>query len=114
MKKKILAILVSLLFVATIPSVIGINYELDNKSSLDIGRCFLKGLLFDLPWGNPNTYFAIWFWYPTEEGMQLIILDWLRVPWWKDSAYLGRFYEISIFGLFIYVFGFFEGGLEVC
>ncbi len=30
----------------------------------------------------------------------------------RDSAYLGRMYEVGL-GLFTYIFGIFEGGLEV-
>lgn len=99
-----------MLFITLIPSVIGVNSESeDRKSSLDIGRCFCKGLLFNPPKSEPNTYFAIWLFYPTEEGLQLILFDWVTL---KGSAYLGRMYGFC-FGLFIYVFGYFEGGLEI-
>ncbi len=110
MKKKLLAILVSMLFLTTIPSVLGVNSESEDiEPCLDIGRYFTKGLVFNPPKSEPNTYFAIWLWYPTEGGMQLIILDWVTLI---PSSYNGRFYEITIFGLFIYIIGFFEGGLE--
>ena len=110
MRRKILAIIVSMLFLSVIPSVLGINTESeDREPCLDIGRCFYRGLLFNPPKSEPNTYFAIWLFYPTEEGVQLIILDWVTL---KVFGYLGRMYEFW-FGLFIYVFGFFEGGLEI-
>jgi len=109
MERKILAILVSILFITMIPSVIGVNSESeDREPCLDIGRYFTRGLLFDPPFNSePNLYFAIWLFYPTEEGVKLIILDWVTL-----NISLGRWYEVGL-GLFIFVFGFFEGGLEI-
>ncbi len=46
MNRKILAILVSLLFITMIPSVIGVNFESDIiDSSLFDERVWMKGLL---------------------------------------------------------------------
>ncbi|MHA1492222.1 MAG: hypothetical protein ACTSRI_21545, partial [Promethearchaeota archaeon] len=89
----------------------GVNSESeDGEPCLDVGRYFCRGLLFDPPFNSePNLYFAIWLYYPTEEGVQLIILDWVTLVF---SAYMGRMYEVGL-GLFIFVFGFFEGGLEI-
>lgn len=111
MIRKILAILISMLFITMIPSVIGVNSESeDRESSLDIGRYICRGLVFDPPFNSePDLYFAIWLFYQTEECVELIILDWVII---RGSAYMGRMYEVGL-GLFIYIFGIFEGGLEV-
>lgn len=119
MQRKILAILVSILFIATIPSAIGeiVDSESDIiKPCLDVGRTFYKGLILFPHHSDGNlTFFAVWLWYikftPTERECGLIILKWVTIPY-RDSAYLGRFYEVGL-GLFTYIFGIFQGGLEV-
>ncbi len=114
MKKKIIGILICLLMVSTIPLAAGMTESEPEKEPTDIGRVFLKGLLFHrLRKGNMNHALAIRLFYieitPTERTMGWVTLN---TVWFKDSVYLGRMYEVGL-GLFTYVFGFFAGGLEV-
>jgi len=115
MKKKIIGLLVCMLMLTTIPLAAGITEtEKDPEPTLDVGRVFLKGLLFHkLRKGNVNHAMAIRLFYieftPTERAVGWVTLNTVI---FKDSAYLGRMYEVGL-GLFTYVFGFFEGGLEI-
>jgi hypothetical protein len=115
MKKKIIGLLICMLMMTTIPLAAGMTEtEPEKEPTLDVGRVFLKGLLFHkLRKGNVNHALAIRLFYieftPTERTMGWVTLN---TVWFKDSAYLGRMYEVGL-GLFTYVFGFFEGGLEV-
>lgn len=116
MKKKIIGLLVCMLMLTTIPLAAGITTETepDKEPTLDVGRVFLKGLLFHkLRKGNVNHAMAIRLFYieftPTERAFGWVTLNTVV---FKDSAYLGRMYEVGL-GLFTYVFGFFEGGLEI-
>ena len=116
MKKKIIGLLVCMLMLTTIPLAAGITTETekDPEPTLDVGRVFLKGLLFHkLRKGNVNHAMAIRLFYieitPTERSFGWVTLNTVV---FKDSAYLGRMYEVGL-GLFTYVFGFFEGGLQV-
>lgn len=120
MERKILTILVSMLFLTLIPSAIGeiANPESDVKTTdLDVGRVFLKGfVLFPHNSDGNFTFFAIRLFYieitPTESSCGWIILKWVTI---QDFNYHGRVYEILL-GLFtfLYFFGFLEeGGLEI-
>ncbi len=115
MKKKIIGLLVCMLMLTTIPLAAGITEtEKESEPTLDVGRVFLKGLLFHkLRKGNVNHAMAIRLFYieitPTERSFGWVTLNTVI---FKDSAYLGRMYEVGL-GLFTYVFGFFEGGLEI-
>jgi hypothetical protein len=115
MKKKIIGLLVCMLMLTTIPLAAGITEtEKDPEPTLDVGRVFLKGLLFHkLRKGNVNHAMAIRLFYieitPTERAFGWVTLNTVI---FKDSDYLGRMYEVGL-GLFTYVFGFFEGGLEI-
>ena len=109
MKRKILAIFVSLLFIAMIPSVIGDICEPDSENEI----VWMRGLIFHkLRKGNFNTCLAIHLivWYNTSEGI-IREVYWFEPFPFRDSAYLGRMYEVGL-GLFTYIFGFFQGGLE--
>jgi len=114
-KRKTIGVFVCMLMLATIPLVAGaIETEPDSEPTLDVGRVFLKGLLFHkLRKGNVNHALAIRLFYieftPTERAFGWVTLNTVI---FKDSAYLGRMYEVEL-GLFTYVFGFFEGGLEI-
>jgi len=112
MRRKILAIIVSLLFLTTIPSVLGVNSESeDTESCLDIGRVFLKGLvLFPHYSDDQLTCFAIILFYieftPTERSMGWIRFKWITL----DHAFGIKTGPFHIIG---WLFGFFEGGLEI-
>jgi hypothetical protein len=109
MKKKVIAILVSLLFIAMIPSTIGDDCEPEQEDKI----IFMRGLLFHkLRKGNVNIAIAIHLvvWYNTSEGIVREVY-WFETVYFRDSAYLGRMYEVCL-GLFTYVFGYFSGGLE--
>lgn len=109
MKKKILAILVSMLFISMIPSTIGDDCEPEQEDKI----IFMKGLIYHrLRKGNINTVFAIHLvvWYNTSEGIVREVY-WFKWITFRDSVYLGRMYDVCL-GLFTYVFGYFEGGLE--
>jgi hypothetical protein len=115
MKKKIIGLLICMLMLTTIPLAAGMTEETEQDPETQaIGRVFLKGLLFHkLRKGNTNHAMAIRLFYiqftPTERTMGWVTLNTVI---FKDSAYLGRMYEVGL-GLFTYVFGFFEGGLEI-
>ena len=114
MKKKIIGLLVCMLMLTTIPLAAGITETENDPEQTSIGRVFLKGLLFrKLRTGNTNHAMAIRLFYiqitPTERTVGWVTLNTVI---FKDSAYLGRMYEVGL-GLFTYVFGFFEGGLEI-
>ncbi|EMR75081.1 hypothetical protein MBGDF03_00861 [Thermoplasmatales archaeon SCGC AB-540-F20] len=114
-KKKIMGLLVCMLMMTTIPLAAGMTEtEPDAEPTLDVGRVFLKGLLFHrLRKGNVNHALAIRLFYieitPTERTFGWVTLNHVV---FRDSAYLGRMYEVGL-GLFTYIFGFFLGGLEV-
>jgi len=114
-KRKLLGIFVCMLMLTTIPLAAGMTEsEPDSEPTLDVGRVFLKGLLFHkLRKGNVNHAMAIRLFYikftPTERAFGWVTLNTVI---FKDSAYLGRMYEVGA-GLFTYVLGFFEGGLEI-
>ena len=115
MKKKIIGIFVcTLLIFTTVLPVVGMAETEKDPESLDVGRVFLKGLLFHrLRKGNVNHALAIRLFYieftPTERAIGWVTLNHVV---FRDSAYLGRMYEVGL-GLFTYIFGFFLGGLEI-
>ena len=110
MKKKVIAILVSLLFIAMIPSTIGYDCEPEEEDEI----IFMRGLFFHkLRKGNINTIVAIHLvvWYKTSEGLRREVYR--NVPFiLPDLIYFGRIYEIGL-GLFSYYFGFVGGGLDI-
>ena len=114
-RKKLLGVFACMLMLTTIPLAAGaIETEPDSEPTLDVGRVFLKGLLFHkLRKGNVNHAMAIRLFYieftPTERSFGWVTLNTVI---FKDSAYLGRMYEVGA-GLFTYVIGFFQGGLEI-
>jgi len=115
-RRKILGVFACMLLLTTIPLAAGIMTETEQQDPepLAIGRVFLKGLLFHkLRKGNINHALAIRLFYiqltPTERTMGWVTFNPVI---FRDSAYLGRMYEVGL-GLFTYVFGFFEGGLQV-
>lgn len=115
MKRKILGIFACMLMLTTIPLAAGMTEKTEqDPEPLDVGRVFLKGLLFHkLRKGNTNHAMAIRLFYiqitPTERTMGWVTLNTVI---FRDSAYMGRMYEVGL-GLFTYVFGFFEGGLQI-
>ena len=116
MKKKIIGLLVCTLMLSTIPLAAGMttNTEPKPQPELDVGRVFLKGLIFRCNrFGNINHGLAIRLFYieitPTERSWGWVTFN--RVSF-RDSAYAGRMYEVGV-GLFTYVFGVFMGGLEI-
>ncbi len=111
MKKKVIAILVSMLFIAMIPSTIGDDCEPEQEDKI----IFMRGLIFHfhkLYKGDfPTIFVAIHLvvWYNTSEGI-------IREVYWFEPLhfklpYLGRMYEVGL-GLFTFYFVFFRGGLE--
>ena len=104
-----------MLMLTTIPLAAGMTEsEPDSEPTLDVGRVFIKGLLFHkLRKGNVNHAMAVRLFYieftPTERAIGWVTFNHVV---FRDSAYLGRMYEVGL-GLFTYVFGFFEGGLEI-
>ena len=124
MKREIFTILVSMLFLSMIPSVIGrvADFESDFKEpDSEYEWVFMRGLLFNCNrFGNHHGFFVIhlviWY-YNTSSGLHREVYWFGRDVWFnritfRDSAYLGRMYEVGL-GLFTYVFGFFAGGLEI-
>ena len=110
MKKKILTILVSMLFITMIPSTIGDIFEPDSEDEI----IWMRGLIHHkLRKGNFNNCIAFHLvvWYNTSSGLKREVY-WFEPFTFRDSAYLGRMYEIGL-GLFTYVFGYFQGGLEI-
>jgi hypothetical protein len=110
MKRKILTILVSMLFITMIPSVIGDIIEPDSEDEI----IYMRGLLFRCSrLGNVNNAIAIHLvvWYNTSSGLQREVY-WFEPVTFKDSLYMGRMYEIGA-GLFTFLFGLFAGGLEI-
>jgi uncharacterized lipoprotein NlpE involved in copper resistance len=84
------------------------------NSGLDVGRVWLRGLLFRCNRvGDVYYAFALRLHYieftPTERTGGMVIMKHMV---FTDSARTGRMYEFGA-GLFTYVFGFFEGGLEI-
>lgn len=114
MKKKIIGLLVCTLMLATVPLAAGVNDEPEIQPELDIGRVFLKGLLFRCNrFGNVNHGLAIRLLYieitPTERSWGWVTFNHVT---FRDSAYMGRMYEVGL-GMFTYVFGLYMGGLEI-
>lgn len=114
MKKKIIGLLVCTLMLATVPLAAGVTQEKEIEPELDIGRVFLKGLIFRCNrFGNVNHGLAIRLLYieitPTERSWGWVTFN--RVTF-RDSLYMGRMYEVGM-GLFTYVFGLYAGGLEI-
>lgn len=114
-KKKLLGIFACMLLIATIPLAAGMTEsEPDPEPTLDVGRVWLRGLLFRCNRiGNENHAMALRLHYieitPSERTAGMVTMN--RVTF-KDSAYAGHMYEVGA-GLFTYVIGFFEGGLEI-
>jgi len=112
MKKKVIAIFVSLLFIATIPSALGDICEPDSEEEW----IYMRGVMSS--WfsrGNPRHLSAIHFvvWYRTSEGLER------RTYWFEypedfdvilESIYLPRMYEVAL-GLITYI-SIFNRGLE--
>ena len=114
MKRKILAILISMLFIATIPSAIGDIIEPDSEDEW----IFMRGLLSHrLRRGNVNNCIVIHLvvWYNTSSGLKREVY-WFEqakdIDFLRDLPYLGRMYEVGL-GLFIYIFTFNSGGLKI-
>ena len=115
---KIFAILISMLFLTTIPSVIG-NIS-DSESGDDVQnsgneRVWLRGLFIDgIIFGNPKNTFIITFViiYNISSNPQREVH---RFKWADEIDFfpiIGRMYEIGL-GLIRYVFGFYDSGLKV-
>ena len=115
MNKKILGLLLCIMMISTIPLAAGVtDTEPEEQSTLDVGRVWLRGLLFRCNrWGNTNHALALRLHYveitPSERTVGIVTLNHVA---FRDSAYLGRMYEVG-FGLFTYIFGVFLGGLEI-
>ena len=114
MKKKIIGLLVCMLMMTTIPLAAGMTQEEPDQQPADIGRVFIKGLIFRCNrFGNWNHGLAIRVFYieftPTERSWGWVTFN--RVSF-RDSAYAGRMYEVGL-GMFTYVLGFFAGGIEI-
>ena len=115
LNKKIIGILICLLVLSTIPLAAGTEEkESEPQAQLDVGRVWLRGLLFRCNrWGNVNHGLALRLHYievtPSERTFGVVTLNHVM---FRDSAYLGRMYEVGL-GLFTYVFGIFMGGLEI-
>ncbi len=116
MKKKVIAILVSLLFITMIPSAIGeiADSESDFKeNNLDFDRVYMRAWLFyKLRKGNHNTFFAyrlvVWYNISSEPYREAYWFKWVT---FKDSAYIGRMYEVGL-GLLTCIFGY-VGDIEI-
>ena len=119
MKRKILTILVSMLFITIIPSVMGeiANPEPnDSEPCLDIERVCFRGLVLFPHYSDDNfTFFAVWLSYckitPTEKNFGLILFKWVKITG-RDSLYYGRWYEIRL-GPFMFIQLGCSGGLEI-
>jgi len=114
MNKKIVGLLICTLLVSTIPLAAGVNDEPEIQPELDVGRVWLRGLLFRCNrWGNTNHALALRLHYieftPSERTMGIITMNHVI---FRDSAYLGRMYEVG-FGLFTFIVGVFMGGIEI-
>jgi len=115
LNKKILGLFICILMISTIPLAAGVtDEEPDSEPTLDVGRVWLRGLLFRCNrWGNINHALAIRLHYieftPSERTAGIITMNHVV---FRDSAYLGRMYEVGL-GLFTYIFGIFLGGLEI-
>jgi hypothetical protein len=115
MNKKIIGLMICTLLICTIPLAAGVTEEnLEKEPTLDVGRVWLRGLLFRCNrWGNTNHALALRLHYieftPSERTMGIITMNHVV---FRDSAYLGRMYEIG-FGLFTYIVGVFMGGIEI-
>jgi len=113
-KKKMLGVFVCMLMLATIPLAAGMSESEPDQEPTDVGRMWMRGLLFRCNHiGNENHALALRLHYieitPTERTTGIVMMN--RVIF-KDATYNGRMYEVG-FGMFTYVFGFFEGGLEI-
>jgi len=114
-KKKLLGIFACVLLITMVPLVAGVTEsEPDSEPTLDVGRVWLRGLLFRCTRvGNVNHAMALRLHYieftPTERTAGAVTMNNVI---FKDSAYAGHMYETG-FGMFTYVIGFFEGGLEI-
>ena len=115
MERKILAIFVSLLFLTTIPSVLGeiADSESDfRENNLDFDRVWMKGLLSRSNRFPPYRYLAIRLVviYNISSNPQREVY-WFKWITFRDSAYMGRRYEVGL-GLSIFYIGYVEG-LEI-
>jgi len=115
-KKKITALLVCLLMIATIPLAAGVMEDRESESPTPdiVGRVWLRGWLFRrIKSGNVNNAIAIRLHYieftPTERTWGIVMFK--RVAF-RNFLYIGRMYETPL-GVLVYVFGFFRGGLEI-
>lgn len=112
-RKKLLGVFTCMLLIAMIPLASGMTEsEPDSESTLDVGRVWLRGLIFRCNRvGNDNHAFAIRLHYIeftlTERTAGMVTLN--RVIF-GDSTTYGLMYEV---GRFTYVFGFFKGGLDI-
>jgi hypothetical protein len=113
MKKKILTILISLLFLTMIPSVSGINSNSEDiEPCLDVGRVFFRGIVFfphysgdDLICFVPRILYIEFT--PTEQTIGWIRLGWVRFENFTGTIIIGPF---NIIG---YLYGIFPGGLDI-
>ena len=100
-----------MLFIAMIPSTIGDDCEPEQKEEW----VWLRGLLLDgIIFGNPKNTFIVTFViiYNISSNPQREVH---RFKWADEIDFFpitGRIYEIGL-GLIRYVFGFYDGGLEV-
>ena len=103
MNKKLLTILVSILFISIIPSVVGVNSELDKETCND-GASY-RGLAFNLPNTEDDTYFVIWLRLDESQGdTKFIFLKWVTFHYGLDTGreFVGRF------GILISISGFYR------
>lgn len=110
MNRRIIVVLVSVLFITSIPTVIGNTCEPDSDDEI----IFMRGLLFrGNRFGHIYKGYAIHLviWYKTQSGLKR------EEYWFKSTAfnfpvYMGHMYEFGI-GLFTYFFGRPLKGLEI-
>ncbi|UCD12966.1 MAG: hypothetical protein JSW60_05205 [Thermoplasmatales archaeon] len=115
MKRRILPILASLLFITMIPSAIGeiANSESDIRTTdLDVGRTFYRGVVLFPHYSDDNLIcFVLRLFYleitPIERSWGWLTLGWVTFEKFTGKIITGPF---NIIG---YIFGYFEGGLEI-
>lgn len=113
MKRKLFAILISMLFISMMPSVVGVNTELEKEPCLDVGRIFIKGGFVFFPHYSDGDliFFVIILSFieitPTERNWRCLGPRWIRLENFIGNIWIGPF------GILGYVFGTCMGGIEI-
>lgn len=111
---RIVAIVLFLILIATIPITVGKTTNDENTRTVDIGRTFIRGFFFNFKnVGLDYQFFALRIHYTEITGTELTS-GIIRMQRCQVGMPMGGYIKAGPFGMFGYMFmAKFKGGIEV-